>query len=126
MLVSKFWPIFRCLKSHNFLTAACKSTKLCTVIAKSTYKIRCKGFKDWCNSYEFITVCVTLCKIREHGGFSLRQSQILRIFKFEFVTFKQTDILRANIFIKHRKARIDRYTLIEQPRLCTLKLCNRL
>ena len=34
-----------------------------------------------------------------------------RIFEFEFATFKQKDILRANIFVKHR---IDQYTLIEQ------------
>ena len=60
-----------------------------------------------------------------HEKLLLGVKRILQIFEFEFVTFKQMDILRANIFVKHRIARLDRYTLIEQSRLCTLKFWSK-
>ena len=45
MLACKFWPIFRCLKSYNFLTVVCNDKiefvqfRICTVFAIETNNI---------------------------------------------------------------------------------------
>ena len=42
-----------------------------------------------------------LWDLNQMGYYQLFYKSVLPIFEFEFATFKQTDILKANIFVKH-------------------------
>ena len=49
MLAYQFLPIFRSLKSHNFLIVSCNSTKLGTSFVKWKVNISCKVHWNWWN-----------------------------------------------------------------------------